>query len=57
MIYYLSIMDKSDHNSKIEKIANLITADKISLDEQDQSKLKKYDVYKRQTIILVMMKH
>ena len=30
-------MDKSDHNSKIEKIANMITADKISLDEQDQS--------------------
>ena len=42
MTYYLSIMDKSDHNSKIEKIASMITADRISLDEQDQNKLKKY---------------
>ena len=33
-------MDKSDHNSKIEKIASMITADRISLDEQDQNKLK-----------------
>ena len=29
-------------NSKIEKIASMITADRISLDEQDQNKLKKY---------------
>ena len=35
-------MDDSDHNLKIEKIAKMITSDNISLDEQDQNKLKKY---------------
>ena len=35
-------MEKSDHNLRIEKIAEMITSDHISFDEQDQNKLKKY---------------
>ena len=38
-------MNNSAHNSQIEKIAKLIVSDKISLDEQDQQKLKKYYDY------------
>ena len=35
-------MEEAEHNSRIEKIAELILSDNISLDEQDQNKLKKY---------------
>ena len=35
-------MEKHDHNLRIEKIAEIITFDNISIDEQDQNKLKKY---------------
>jgi hypothetical protein len=35
-------MEKSDHNLRIEKIAEMITFDNIPIDEQDQNKLKKY---------------
>ena len=35
-------MSDSDYNSKIEKIASLITQDNISIDEQDPKKLQKY---------------
>ena len=35
-------MEKSDHNLRIIKIAEMITSDNISIDEQDQNKLKKY---------------
>ena len=35
-------MSEKEHNLRIEKIAELITLDKISLDEQDPQKLKKY---------------
>ncbi len=35
-------MEKSDHNLRIEKIAGMIISDNISIDEQDQNKLKKY---------------
>ena len=35
-------MEKPDHNLRIEKIAEIITFDNISIDEQDQNKLKKY---------------
>ena len=35
-------MDEAEHNSRIEKIAELIVSDNISLDEQEQNKLKKY---------------
>ena len=35
-------MGESEHNSRIEKIAELILSDNISLDEQEQNKLKKY---------------
>ena len=39
MIY---LMDEAEHNSRIEKIAEIILSDNISLDEQEQNKLKKY---------------
>ena len=35
-------MEKSIHNLRIEKIAEMITIDNVSIDEQDQNKLKKY---------------
>ena len=35
-------MDEVQHNSEIEKIANLMVHDNISLDEEDVAKLKKY---------------
>ena len=41
------IMDEEQHNSQIEKIANMILEDNVSIDEQDVSKLQKY---KEQTI-------
>ncbi len=40
-------MDEEQHNSQIEKIANMIMEDNVSIDEQDVSKLQKY---KEQTI-------
>ena len=40
-------MDEQQYNSQIEKIANMILDDNISIDEQDPSKLQKY---KDQTI-------
>ena len=38
----IDVMEKSDHNLRIIKIAVMITSDNISIDEQDQNKLKKY---------------
>ena len=35
-------MEKSEHNSRIEKIAEMILVDNISLDTQKQNILKKY---------------
>ena len=35
-------MEKSDHDLRIEKIAEMLTSDNISIDEQNQNKLKKY---------------
>lgn len=35
-------MDESEYNLQIEKIANLMMSDKISVDEQDPKKLEKY---------------
>ena len=35
-------MEESEHNLRIEKIAEMILFDNISLDEQEQNKLKKY---------------
>ena len=35
-------MDEAKHNSEIEKIANLMVHDNISLDEEDVAKLEKY---------------
>lgn len=42
-------MSDSKYNSQIEKISKIILEDKISFDEQDQSKLKKYhEIAKKQ---------
>ena len=35
-------MEKSEHNSRIEKIAKMILIDNISLDAQEENVLKKY---------------
>ncbi len=35
-------MDESEHNLRIEKIAEMILSDNISLDTQEQNILKKY---------------
>jgi len=35
-------MDESEHNSRIEKIAEMILSDNISFDTQEQNLLKKY---------------
>ena len=35
-------MDEDKHNLQIEKIAKMLVIDKISVDEQDIAKLKKY---------------
>jgi hypothetical protein len=35
-------MNEEKYNSQIEKIANLLIQDGISMDEQDQEKLQKY---------------
>ena len=35
-------MEESEHNSRIEKIAEMILFDNVSLDEQKQEVLKKY---------------
>ena len=35
-------MDETEHNARIEKISAMIINDNTSLDEHDQTKLKKY---------------
>jgi len=35
-------MYEEQHNSQIEKIANMMVEDNISIDEQDKDKLQKY---------------
>lgn len=40
-------MNKSKHDSQVEKLSSLIVADKISLDEEDEKKLKKYHDFAR----------
>ena len=35
-------MDEEQHNSQIEKIANMMVDDGVSIDEQDLDKLEKY---------------
>ena len=35
-------MEESEHNLRIEKIAEMILSDNTSIDEQEQIKLKKY---------------
>jgi len=41
-------MVESEHNSRIEKIAEMILSDNISLDMQEQDKLKKYHDFAKQ---------
>jgi len=41
-------MDESEHNLRIEKIAEMILSDKISLDTQEQNILKKYQDFARE---------
>ncbi len=45
-------MDESEYNSQIVKIASLMTDDKLSLDEQDPQKLKKYHDYAKTNFTL-----
>ena len=45
-------MDESEYNSQIDKIASLITEDKLSLDEQDPKKLQKYHEYAKKNFNL-----
>lgn len=40
-------MEEKQHNEQIEKIANMLTDDNVSVDEQDLQKLQKY---KEQTV-------
>lgn len=40
-------MTDSQYDSQIEEIASIILADKTSLDEQDENKLKKYQDFAR----------
>jgi hypothetical protein len=40
-------MDEAQYNSQIEKIANMMLKDNVSMDEQDPDKLQKY---KEQTV-------
>jgi hypothetical protein len=35
-------MEEKQHNAQIEKIANMLTDDNVSVDEQDLQKLQKY---------------
>ena len=41
-------MDEAEHNSRIEKIAEIILSDNISLDTQEQDDLKKYHDFAKQ---------
>ena len=41
-------MEEFEHNLRIEKISELILSDNISLDEQDQNKLRKYHDFAKQ---------
>ena len=41
-------MEESEHNLRIEKIAEMILSDNISLDMQEQDKLKKYHDFAKQ---------
>ena len=41
-------MEEPEHNLRIEKIDELILSDNISLDEQDQNKLRKYHDFAKQ---------
>ena len=41
-------MEEAEHNLRIEKIAEMILSDNISLDEQEQNKLKKYHDFAKQ---------
>jgi len=46
------MMSDSQYNSKIEEIASMILSDKISLDEQNEDKLKKYQDFAKKQFCL-----
>ena len=41
-------MDESEHNLRIEKIAEMILSDNVSLDTQEQNLLKKYHNFEKE---------
>ena len=41
-------MEESEHNSRIEKIAEMVLSDNISLDTQKEDELKKYHDFAKQ---------
>ena len=45
-------MKESEHNSRIEKIAEMILSDNISLNTQEQSILKKYRDFAKENYLL-----
>ena len=45
-------MEESEHNSRIEKIAEMILSDNISLDTQEQNMLKKYHDFAKENYSL-----
>ena len=45
-------MEESEHNLRIEKIAEMILSDNISLDMHEQDKLKKYHDFAKQNFHL-----
>ena len=40
--FLVFLLSEAEHNLRIEKIAQMIISDGVSIDEQDQLKLKKY---------------
>ena len=50
-------MEESEHNSRIEKIAEMILSDHISLDEQEQNKLKNIMILQSKIMGLIRMLH
>ena len=50
-------MEESEHNSRIEKIAEMILVDNISLDTQEQNILKKYHDFAKENMTLIKILH
>jgi len=50
-------MEEAEHNLRIEKIAEMILSDNISLDEQEQNKLKNIIILQSKIMDLIKMRH